>query len=247
MGLTLIAILTAALLLPGIVAAKAFFQAAQTSEVEPAVPPLSSIDGIALVGQFTVAVHALYALALRSALAVGAPGWMAGWPIADPYIAFAAPRASVDTAVSLLLGLVGLCLVAWPVGRIAGWWMMRKADKTLFYGPMAEVFAKTGSDRDFILAYVVSKIERDGTLIGYQGTVVSLLRDADRFPVKVVLKSVSVFRLVVSEDRPMRRDAGETIDWIALSAEQWHNIAFKVFRIVDDGGNMGNDQTIDAG
>jgi hypothetical protein len=42
MGLTLLALLMTALLLPGIVAAKAFYQAAQTREVEPAVPPLTA-------------------------------------------------------------------------------------------------------------------------------------------------------------------------------------------------------------
>ena len=46
MGLTLIAILTAALLLPGIMAAWAFFQAAQTNEVESSVPSLSTPEGL---------------------------------------------------------------------------------------------------------------------------------------------------------------------------------------------------------
>ncbi|MGU3315938.1 hypothetical protein ACLBWH_10345 [Sphingomonas sp. M6A6_1c] len=62
MGLTLLAVLVTALLLPGIIAAKAFYQAAQTKEVEPAVPPLTSVDGIAQVGLFSVAQYRVQGL-----------------------------------------------------------------------------------------------------------------------------------------------------------------------------------------
>lgn len=234
MGLTLIAILTAALLLPGIIAARMFYQAAQTNEVEPAVPPLSSTDGIALVGLFSVVVHLIYAVALKVAYGIRAPAWLGVMPVADPYAPFTAAHADLDTALSLLLGLTGLCVLALPVGILAGRLVMLFEDKTIFYGPMAEVLAKTGSDKDFVIAYVLTKIEQDKRLIGYQGTVVSLLRDADRFPAKVVLKDVSVFYLTVSNGRLVRRETRETIDWIALAATDWHNIAFKILKVLDD-------------
>ena len=52
MGPTLVAIFTAALLLPGIFAARAFYRAGQTREVEVSLPSLSTLDGMALVGAF---------------------------------------------------------------------------------------------------------------------------------------------------------------------------------------------------
>jgi hypothetical protein len=81
MGLTLIAILTAALLLPGILAAWAFFRAAQTNEVISSVPALSTPEGIALVGGFSVAVHFVYVVLLKliTSLSPRIP-----LPLADP-------------------------------------------------------------------------------------------------------------------------------------------------------------------
>jgi hypothetical protein len=247
MGLTLLAVLVTALLLPGIVAAKAFYQAAQTREVEPAVPPLTSVDGIAQVGLFSVAVHATYVVMLMIARGRSWPEWMADIPTANPYVAMLSPPANLETIYALIAGLLLLCMLALVLGAGAGRLMMWRGEAAIFYGPMAEVLAKTGSGKDFIIAYVLTTIEQEGALIGYQGTVVSLLRDADRFPAKVVLKDASVFRLVMAEGRPLRREAGETIDWIALAADQWRNIAFKVFKVDNEEGNMGDGEAIDTG
>lgn len=234
MGLTLIAVLTAALLLPGIIAARSFYHAGHTNEVEPALPPLSSVDGIALIGLFSVVVHLLYAVGLKVAVTIPALAMFEGVPIADPYAPMGSGHADLNAALSVLLGLAGLCLLALPVGNLAGRLMMRSDDKTIFYGSMAEILAKTGSDDDFVVAYVLTKIEQEGRLIGYEGTVVSLLRDADRFPAKVILKDASIFYLTMADERPVRRETAGTIDWIALAAEDWYNIAFKVFKVVDD-------------
>ncbi|MDP0881237.1 hypothetical protein, partial [Klebsiella variicola] len=76
--------------------------------------------------------------------------------------------------------------------------------------------------------YVLTKTDVEGGILGYQGTVVSLIRDADRFPVKVVMRNVAIFYLELAGDRPRRREVGESIDWIALSSEEWPNIAFRV-------------------
>lgn len=247
MGLTLIAVLVTALLLPGIVATKAFYQFAQTKEVEPAIPSLTSADGIAQIGLLSVFVHLTYVICLGIVATAHGPQRLAGIPLANPYVAMLVPPATIESVYALISGLFFLCLLAIVLGTLAGRLVMWGGDSSIFYGPMAEVFAKTGSDQDFIIAYVLTTIEQEGALIGYQGTVVSLLRDADRFPAKVVLKDASVFRLVMAEGRPMRREAGETIDWIALSAEQWHNIAFKVFKVVDEEGNMGDGEANEAG
>ncbi len=234
MGLTLIAVLTAALLLPGIIAARSFYNAGQTSEVEPALPPLSSVDGIALIGLFSVVLHLLYAVGLKVALMIPTPDFLAWVPLADPYAPMGARHADLNAALSVLLGLAGLCVLALPIGNLTGQLMMRLDDKTIFYGSMAEILAKTGSDQDFVVAYVLTKIEHDGRLVGYEGTVVSLLRNADRFPAKVILKDASIFYLTMSDEGPIRRETKGTIDWIALAADEWSNIAFKVFKVEDD-------------
>ncbi len=245
MGLTLIAVLTAALLLPGILAARSFYQAGQTTEVEPTMPSLSTTDGVALVGMFSVLAHVVYALGLHIAVS-----WPAAidWPLANPYILFSSDRlqaVTLDDILSMFWGLTLLCLTAMVVGRVAGAIMMRFGDKTIFYGPLGEILSTATGDDDFVTAYVLTKIEAEGKAIGYQGTVASLLRDADRFPTKVVLKDASVFFLDLTTDAPERRETAKRIDWIALSADDWHNIAFRVFKVVDDADFAADGEAVD--
>lgn len=95
MGLTLVAILTAALLLPGLIAARAFYLAAQTREVEVPVPSLAGSDGIALVGFFSVIVHLNYIVGLKL---VGRLPELIPAPVANPYLLFAAEAREIERA-----------------------------------------------------------------------------------------------------------------------------------------------------
>lgn len=233
MGLTLLAIFSAALLLPGIIAARAFYFAGQTREVEVPVPSLSTPNGISLVGGFSVFIHATYvaALFLVSRLPVLVP-----LPLADPYKALIDPThtPALDLAWSFLSGLLLLSAMAVAVGLLSGWIALKCLDKSLVYGPLADVIISAKGDDKFITAYVISKISEGNRLIGYQGTVESLFRDEDRFPSKVVLKDVVPFYLTMSEDGPKRSEAEQWIDWLVLRADDWHNIAFRVYQLVDD-------------
>lgn len=233
MGLTLIAILTAALLLPGIIAAHAFYSAAKTNEVEGAVPALSSAEGIALVGGFSMGVHFLYVMGLKL---------VASWPpifplpLADPYKLFAPDPAvaTSDAAYALFSGLVGLSIVAVALGKAVGWILMRRKDKSVFYGPLSDLIESGRGDDTVIVAYVISKLGDDKRLIGYRGPVASLFRDADRFPSKVVLKEAALFYLHIEDDGIRREEKGQLIDWLVVTSADWHNIAFRVYRFVED-------------
>jgi hypothetical protein len=233
MGLTLIAILTAALLLPGILAAWAFFRAAQTNEVESSVPALSTPEGIALVGGFSVAVHFLYILILKAIVSLPP---RIPLPLADPYVLFSPdPHLTTsDAAYALFSGLVGLGILALVLGRVAGWLLMRREDKSIFYGPLSDLLESGHGDDSFISAYVISKIGDEKRVFGYQGTVVSLSRDADRYPSKVVLRDVVPFYLHMAPGGPRRQETNQLIDWLVLTAADWHNIAFRVYRYVED-------------
>lgn len=233
MGLTLVAIFSAALLLPGIIAARAFYFAGQTREVEVPVPSLSTPNGISLVGGFSVLIHVLYVVCLK--LTILLPP-LVSLPLADPYQLFAPARTlpALDLAWGFLSGLLLLSVLAAIVGLITGLLVIRFIDKSLIYGPLADVIESASGDDKFIIAYVVTKMSEGDRLIGYQGTVDSLFRDEDRFPTKVVLKDVVPFYLKLSEDGSQRTELDQWIDWIVLRAEDWHNIAFRVFQLVDD-------------
>ena len=233
MGLTLIAIFTAALLLPGIIAARAFYFAGQTREVEVPVPSLSTPNGISLVGGFSVVTHVIYAGSLQfiSGMRERIP-----LPLADPYHLFETTPGipALDLAWSFLSGLLLLSVLAVIVGLIVGWLALKFLDKSLIYGPLADVIESAKGDDKFITAYVVSKISEGDRFIGYQGTVDSLVRDEDRFPTKIVLKDVIPFYLTLGTDGPQRLEADQWIDWLVLRSDDWHNIAFRVFQLVDD-------------
>lgn len=42
------------------------------------------------------------------------------------------------------------------------------------------------------------------------------------------------FYLQLDAESPKRIETDQLIEWLALSASDWHNIAFKVFQLVDD-------------
>lgn len=233
MGLTLVAILTAALLLPGIIAARFFYFAGETREFEVPVPPLSSANGIALVGGFSVGVHALYVLILK--LAAQLPPFIP-LPLANPYLLFveSTELSALDAAWVLFSGLAFLAIMAVITGFLTGRAALAIAGKSRFYGPLSDIVESAKGDDKFITAYVLSKIQNDERLIGYQGTVDSLYRDGDRFPSKVVLKDVVPFYLRFGESAPERDEADQLIDWLVLSADDWHNIAFRVYQLVEE-------------
>jgi hypothetical protein len=229
LGLTLVAILTAALLLPGIIAARFFFRAADTAEIEVPVPSLSSPEGIALVGGFSVLVHFIYNVGLWTATKLPT---LIPLPLADPYALFAAASAlqSPEAALGLFAGLLGLCLTAIVTGYVAGRAAMLRRDRSFFYGPLTELLQAGEGDDKFITAYVISKLEANGKAIGYEGTIAALHRDGDGYPDKVVLKDVAPFSLT-QKDGSTREEGPQVIDWLVLSAADWHNIAFRIFRV----------------
>jgi hypothetical protein len=233
MGLTLVAILTAALLLPGILATWSFYKSGETPEVEVAIPPLSAPQGIALVGAFSIGVHFLYIFALDAASSLPP---IFPLPLADPYLLFVPPRGLTSSlaAWTLFSGLFFLSITSLVVGWLTGLIARSVVDPSVFYGPLADVIESAKGDDKFITAYVLSKIEEGTRLVGYQGTVDSLFRDKDGFPSKVVLRDVVPFYLKLSEDSPRRQESNQVIPWFVVSSADWHNIAFRVFQLVDD-------------
>lgn len=232
-GTTFVALLTAALLLPGIVAVQFFYRTGRTEEVDPVLPPLTSVQGIAAVGVASVLIHFLYASILFLNAAVDP---LIDLPAADPYAFLAGDASRVSTpgdAMSLFAGLVLLCCVAAAGGRVVGWLIPARLADGIFYGPLASTIAAGRGDQAMIVGYVLGKIDAEGRQIGYQGIVRTLARDADRFPTRVVLEDATIFYLTFRPSGPERREMPDPIPAIVLSAGDWHNIAFRTFRFVE--------------
>ena len=176
MGLTLIAILTGAMLLPGIVAAHFFYRAGKTGEVDPLVPALGSPTGIAQVGALSVIVHVAFVAGLWAVSQL--PHWTA-LPLANPYRFFRDDShglVDLTDAFALMSGLSWLMLVAVVVGRGIGELYMRLSNRSIFYGPMNQLVIAADGPNRFITAYVLTKIEHEGAILGYEGVVENLAR-----------------------------------------------------------------------
>lgn len=216
---------------------RAFYRAGRVAEADPIFPPLSGIEGLAQTGICCVVVHAAYAILLAG---ISHLPPLLRLPLADPYAVLALhSNADLTRAhvIGLFLGLFWLCFLADILGRVVAWLGKYFGDPGVFHGPLADILTLNVGPNDFINAYVLTKTDVEGGILGYQGTVVSLIRDADRFPVKVVMRNVAIFYLELAGDRPRRREVEESIDWIALSSEEWRNIAFRVILVEEDMGD----------
>ncbi|WP_295527806.1 hypothetical protein [Novosphingobium sp. Chol11] len=234
MGATLLAILAGALLLPGIIATQSFFRSARTAAVDPPLPALTSSEGVALVGGFSVVVHALFVSGLAG-LHLFAP--LIALPWADPYIFAEARLAAMSgnaAAFALFWGLFWLCGVAVLIGALAGRLCLRWGKHAILYGPLSQVYLQGNAPRRFITAYVLTKVSHEGKVLGYEGIVESLAHDAGRYPAQVILRDAESFTLDFSAVVPVRAKAGIRIDWIVLNREEWANIAFSVYELADD-------------
>ena len=231
MGLSLVAVLTAALLLPGIIATRILYQAGRTREAEPAIPPMTSPEGIGIIGAFSVGIHLIY-VSILGAISLLPP--LVPLPLADPYALLfgkAPTGRPVALAFALFGGLAWLCLLALGVGFVTGRVVLRRGAGEFFHGPLQEIVVQGAGGNTFTVAYVLTKMEREGRMVGYRGTVARLLYDADRFPAKLLLKDVVAFTLDITGDAPRRREQGSNIAWLALAAADWHNVAFRTWRI----------------
>jgi len=83
--------------------------------------------------------------------------------------------------------------------------------------------------RKFIIADGLSKVEMGGSAVGYRGVVTWMTRGAT----KVMLHNASVYRFIPSEEGDIRQETGETLDCIALSSEQWNNVSFIYYKVID--------------
>lgn len=235
MAITLLALLGAALLLPGIIAARTFYFAAHTKEFDEVMPSMSTTDGLSLIGLFALVVHYTYIAMLRVVAAL--PSWT-DLPVADPYRYLSSNSGglqTLDDTLSLFSGLLFLSLLAIVVGYLSGLVMLRSTDRSMFYGPLNTLVASGRGDRNFITAFVLSKVTEQERPIAYEGTVVSLLRDADRFPSKLVLRDVAVFQPSFGDEkRDPDRDLQNRIPLMTFDSSEWHNLALTVYSLVPD-------------
>ncbi|MEP2736733.1 MAG: hypothetical protein ABJP34_10595 [Erythrobacter sp.] len=231
MGITLLAILSGALLLPGIIAALTFFRISTTADQDVAstMPSLGTPMGIAVAGFFTLIVNVTFivCLILQRKLPDVVP-----MHESNPYILlFDIPNTmgGLHVMLSFGSGLIFLCILSVVVGHWTGKGFIRFEKNKLFYGPLSATFEKAKGDNKFIIAHVLSKVGNEFGQIGYEGILDQVTSDKNKCPTMLVLKDVTVFRLKQLKTVVKREDIDQRIGLLAIRSEDWHNIAFEIF------------------
>jgi len=98
----------------------------------------------------------------------------------------------------------------------------------MLYGWLAEV--DVGEDRgEAVLAYIVSDVQDDGTIVGYEGVVANMTTNAEKEITSILLDSCEIFYLRVSQRGVSRRKANRDSDIGQLYLDRSHikNVAFE--------------------
>jgi len=155
-------------------------------------------------------------------------------------VALAKAQVTGTEVVAILFALVVLTGLAFvsargAVSRLAG----RQALKGMLYGWLAEV--DVGEDRgEAVLAYVVSDVQEDGTIVGYEGVVANMTTNAEKEITSILLDSCEIFYLRVSQRGVSRRKADRDSDIGQLYLDRSHikNVAFERVKFADSGKQL---------
>lgn len=234
-GITLAAIVTAALILPGIIGLSVFFASVGTSEVRLSPPPLGAVASVAMAGGLAVAVHLLWAglLSINAALPPLVP-----LPPADPYrlvLSDAARSRPVDLFTALA-GLSGTMLLGALAGRLLALGRPGWRGRWLF-GWLYPILEKAAPADTYINAYVLTRIEQGEDRLGYEGPVDNIVLDETRQIAGLTLRDATPFRMRLRRGRWTRLAAGiEPLPRIVLRGEELHNVVLLPVR--DPQGGM---------
>ena len=105
----------------------------------------------------------------------------------------------------------------------------------MLYGWLADV--AVGQDRgEAVLAYVVSDVQEDGTVVGYEGVVANMTTNAEKEITSILLDSCEIFYLRVSQRGVSRRkaDRDSAIGQLYLDRSHIRNVAFERVKFADD-------------
>lgn len=229
-------------LAPGLAAFAGVYHGSRLGPVASPPPPPGSILALSIV-----TIGALLAHLLGSAIFIGQDAYCAQWAcFAVGYepniyaalfnVALAKAQVSGLEVVTVLATLSLLTAAAFfatrfLITRVAG----RTGVTSMLYGWLADV-AVAQSDDEAVLAYVVSDIQEDGTILGYEGVVANMTTNAEKEITSILLVSCETFYLRVTQRGVSRRKAerDSAIPQLYLDRSHIRNVAFERVRFVEE-------------
>ena len=191
------------LLAPGLAAFAGLYHGSKLGRVEAPPPPPGSILALSMVAHLAGAI----AFWVQDRARGHAPCFQVGY---EPNVyatlfnvALAKGPVTGTEVVAVLLALVVLTGIAFASARAL---VGEKALKGMLYGWLADMAVGEGN-REAVLAYVVSDIQEDGTIVGYEGVVANMTTNAEKEITSILLDSCEIFYLRVSQRGVARRKA----------------------------------------
>lgn len=133
--------------------------------------------------------------------------------------------------VSLLLPALIVGFVAY---RASGWRWVRDLREASGFGWLKRWVDLARPANSFIIAYVVTTLEHDGSNVAYEGIVENIALDDNRAIKMLVLSNCDRFLVRISADKVERIDSEHApIPLIQLEADNFVNVALEVFEDVD--------------
>jgi hypothetical protein len=137
--------------------------------------------------------------------------------------------------VAILVTLVALTGLVFMSSRYAVSSFVGDAGlKGMLYGWLAEVDV-ANDPREAVLAYVVSDIQEDGTIVGYEGVVANMTTNTEKEITSILLDSCEIFYLRVTTRGVSRRkaDRDSSIGQLYLDRSHIRNVAFELVKFED--------------
>lgn len=231
------------LLAPGLAVFAGVYHGSRLGPVESSPPPPGSILALSIVTVGALIAHLLGALLywLQELYC----GRFSCFRVShDPNVYASLFTMTVDknaTVTGLEIVAILLTLVLLTAGaffgtrRIVTTFAGEAALKTMLYGWLAEV-AVAKSETEVVLAYVVSDVQEDGTIVGYEGAVANLTTNAEKQITSILLDSCEIFHLRVTPAGVARGKArrGSDIGQLYLDNAHIRNVAFERVRFAND-------------
>ena len=150
-------------------------------------------------------------------------------------VAFAKNAVTGTEIVTILFTLVLLTAAAFLSARYTVSILAGDAGlKGMLYGWLAEVDVAK-NPREAVLAYVVSDVQDDGTIVGYEGVVANMTTNSEKEITSILLDSCEIFYLRVTARGVARRktERDSSIGQLYLDRSHIRNVAFELVKFED--------------
>ena len=228
------------LLAPGFAVFAGIYHGSRLGPVESPPPPPGSILALSIVTIGALSAHLLGALVFLlqdqycQAYQCVAIDYNSNVYAALFDIAVEKDRATGAEVVAVLATLgaitaLSFCFVRAIVSTFAG----QAGLRVLLYGWLGDLVIAATKD-EAVLAYVVSDVQDDGTIVGYEGVVANMTTNAEKEITSIMLTSCETFYLRVTKAGVTRREAVRTsaIEQLYLDRSRIKNVAFERLRFV---------------